>query len=59
MERADNLELAIDMGWFWFLAQPMVFVMDFINGKPCNLEVDLSAALGKLNQYESLPTTKM
>ena len=32
MERADNLELAIDMGWFWFLAQPMVFVMDFING---------------------------
>ena len=29
MERADNLELAIDMGWFWFLAQPMVFVMDF------------------------------
>ena len=32
MQRADNLELAIDMGWFWFLAQPMVFVMDFING---------------------------
>jgi len=32
MGRADNLELAIDMGWFWFLAQPMVFVMDFING---------------------------
>ena len=31
MIRADNLELAIDMGWFWFLAQPMVFVMDFIN----------------------------
>ena len=31
MTRADNLELAIDMGWFWFLAQPMVFVMDFIN----------------------------
>ena len=32
MERADNLELSIDMGWFWFLAQPMVFVMDWING---------------------------
>ena len=32
IERAQNLELAIDMGWFWFLAQPMVFVMDFING---------------------------
>ena len=24
-------------------------VMDFISGKPCNMEVDLSAALGKLN----------
>ncbi|MBR51423.1 MAG: insertase [Gammaproteobacteria bacterium] len=32
MERADNLELSIDMGWFWFLAQPMVYVMDLLNG---------------------------
>ena len=32
MKRADNLELSIDMGWFWFLAQPMVLVMDWING---------------------------
>ena len=32
MERADNLELSIDMGWFWFLAQPMVLIMDWING---------------------------
>ena len=32
MNRADNLELSIDMGWFWFLAQPMVLVMDWING---------------------------
>ena len=32
MERAENLELSIDMGWFWFLAQPMVLVMDWING---------------------------
>ena len=32
MLRAKNLELAIDMGWFWFLAQPMVLVMDLING---------------------------
>ena len=32
MQRADNLELSIDMGWFWFLAQPMVLVMDWING---------------------------
>ena len=32
MQRANNLELSIDMGWFWFLAQPMVLVMDWING---------------------------
>ena len=32
MERAENLELSIDMGWFWVLAQPMVLVMDWING---------------------------
>ena len=32
MQRADSLELSIDMGWFWFLAQPMVLVMDWING---------------------------
>jgi len=32
MQRAENLELSIDMGWFWFLAQPMVLVMDWING---------------------------
>ena len=31
MQRAENLELSIDMGWFWFLAQPMVLVMDWIN----------------------------
>jgi len=32
MQRAANLELSIDMGWFWFLSQPMVLVMDLING---------------------------
>ena len=32
MQRAENLELSIDMGWFWFLAQPMVSFMDFLNG---------------------------
>ena len=32
MVRADSLELSIEMGWFWFLAQPMVWVMDKING---------------------------
>ena len=31
MQRADSLELSIEMGWFWFLAQPMVWVMDKIN----------------------------
>ena len=31
-KRADNLELSIDMGWFWFVSQPMVIVLDFING---------------------------
>ena len=28
--RADNLELSIDMGWFWFISQPMVLVLDLI-----------------------------
>ena len=32
MVRAENLELAIDMGWLWMLAQPIVYMMDFING---------------------------
>ena len=32
MQRAENLELSIDMGWFWFLSQPMVWFMDLING---------------------------
>ena len=32
MTRADNLELSIDMGWFWFLSQPMVWFMDVLNG---------------------------
>tara|TARA_Y200000002_G_scaffold67466_1_gene52334 strand:+ start:2331 stop:3860 length:1530 start_codon:yes stop_codon:yes gene_type:complete len=32
MQRSDNLELAIDMGWFWFLSQPMVWFMDVLNG---------------------------
>ena len=31
MVRAENLELSIDMGWFWFLAQPMIAAIDFIN----------------------------
>jgi YidC/Oxa1 family membrane protein insertase len=31
-ERAENLELSIDMGWFWFISQPMVWFLDLING---------------------------
>ena len=30
--RADNLELSIDMGWFWFISQPMVWFLDLTNG---------------------------
>ena len=30
-ERADALELSIDMGWFWFISQPMVWFLDLIN----------------------------
>ena len=29
--RAENLELTIEMGWFWFLSQPMIAAIDFIN----------------------------
>ena len=30
-ERAESLELSIDMGWFWFISQPMVWFLDLIN----------------------------
>lgn len=30
-KRAPNLELSIDMGWFWFISQPMVRALDWIN----------------------------
>jgi len=30
-QRAPNLELSIDMGWFWFISQPMVRALDWIN----------------------------
>ena len=32
MERAKDLELTIDMGWFWFLAQPLMMLLSMING---------------------------
>ena len=31
LQRAENLELSIDMGWFWFISQPMVWFLDLIN----------------------------
>ena len=32
LARASDLELTIDMGWFWFLAQPLMMVLSMING---------------------------
>jgi YidC/Oxa1 family membrane protein insertase len=32
VERADNLEQTIEMGWFWFISQPMVWLLDKIYG---------------------------
>jgi YidC/Oxa1 family membrane protein insertase len=32
MTRARDLELTIDMGWFWFLAQPLMMILSVING---------------------------
>ena len=31
VERADNLEQTIEMGWFWFISQPMVWLLDKIH----------------------------
>jgi hypothetical protein len=39
--RADNLELSIDMGWFWFISQPMVWFLDLINGYINNWAVSI------------------
>ena len=30
-ERAENLDLTIEMGWFWFLSRPMVWGLNKIN----------------------------
>src|SRR6056300_1791225 len=40
-ERAENLELSIDMGWFWFISQPMVWFLDLINGYINNWAVSI------------------
>ena len=31
MARASHLELSIDMGWFWFIAQPLKMLLSLIN----------------------------
>ena len=31
ISRAPSLELTIDMGWFWFLAQPLMMMLSMIN----------------------------
>ena len=40
-KRAPNLELSIDMGWFWFVSQPMVRALDWINGYVGNWGVSI------------------
>ena len=30
--RANNLEQTIEMGWFWFISQPMIWLLDKIHG---------------------------
>ena len=31
ISRAPDLELTIDMGWFWFLSQPLMMLLSLIN----------------------------
>ena len=40
-EGVSDLELSIDMGWFWFLAQPMVWLLAKINGLVGNWGVSI------------------
>jgi YidC/Oxa1 family membrane protein insertase len=40
-QRAPNLELSIDMGWFWFISQPMVRALDWINSYVGNWGVSI------------------
>jgi YidC/Oxa1 family membrane protein insertase len=41
MERASDLELSIDMGWFWFLAQPLMMMLSLINESVGNWGVSI------------------
>ena len=41
MSRASDLELTIDMGWFWFLAQPLMMLLSMINSVVGNWGVSI------------------
>ena len=42
ISRAPDLELTIDMGWFWFLSQPLMMLLSLINNLVDNWGVSLS-----------------
>jgi YidC/Oxa1 family membrane protein insertase len=41
ISRAPDLELTIDMGWFWFLAQPLMMLLSMINSVVGNWGVSI------------------
>ena len=41
LSRAQDLELTIDMGWFWFLAQPLMMLLSIINAVVGNWGVSI------------------
>ena len=41
ISRASDLELTIDMGWFWFLAQPLMMLLSMINAAVGNWGVSI------------------
>ena len=41
ISRAPDLELTIDMGWFWFLAQPLMMLLSMINAVVGNWGVSI------------------
>ena len=41
ISRAQDLELTIDMGWFWFLAQPLMMLLSMINAVVGNWGVSI------------------
>jgi YidC/Oxa1 family membrane protein insertase len=41
ISRAPDLELTIDMGWFWFLSQPLMMLLSLINSLVDNWGVSI------------------